>query len=86
MSNLLFGPTMKIREPVSIRPRVMYTVPVGQNPSGLVCLFFFNSRSLSDCCRCCQTMGLERKGAIYDVCVEYGAVSSPSGLLLDLIF
>ena len=30
----------------------------------------------SYCFRCCQTMGLERKKAIYDICVEYGAVSS----------
>ncbi|KAH8989736.1 PLP-dependent transferase [Lactarius akahatsu] len=34
------------------RPRVIYTVPVGQNPCG-------------------TTMGLERKKAIYDICVEY---------------
>jgi len=37
------------------RLRVIYTVAVGQNPSGL-------------------TMGLERKKAIYDVCVEYDII------------
>ncbi|KAI9453469.1 PLP-dependent transferase [Lactarius psammicola] len=37
------------------RPRVIYTVPVGQNPSG-------------------TTMGLERKKAIYDICVEYDVI------------
>ena len=31
-------------------------------------------------------MGLERKKAIYDVCVEYGAVSSSRWALKDLIF
>ncbi|KZV76403.1 PLP-dependent transferase [Peniophora sp. CONT] len=37
------------------RPHLMYTVPVGQNPSG-------------------RTMGLERKQAIYDVCVEFDII------------
>ncbi|KAH8989735.1 PLP-dependent transferase [Lactarius akahatsu] len=37
------------------RPRVIYTVPVGQNPCG-------------------TTMGLERKKAIYDICVEYDLI------------
>lgn len=37
------------------RPRVIYTVPVGQNPCG-------------------TTMGLERKKAIYDICVEYDII------------
>jgi len=37
------------------RPRVLYTVPVGQNPSGV-------------------TLGLERKKAIYDLCVEYDII------------
>ncbi|KAH9023085.1 PLP-dependent transferase [Lactarius pseudohatsudake] len=37
------------------RPRVIYTVPVGQNPCG-------------------TTMGLERKKAIYDICVEYDVI------------
>ncbi|KAI9432476.1 pyridoxal phosphate-dependent transferase [Lactarius indigo] len=37
------------------RPRVIYTIPVGQNPSG-------------------TTMGLERKKAIYDICVEYDVI------------
>ncbi|KAH9009850.1 pyridoxal phosphate-dependent transferase [Lactarius deliciosus] len=37
------------------RPRVIYTIPVGQNPCG-------------------TTMGLERKQAIYDICVEYDVI------------
>ncbi|KAH9046759.1 pyridoxal phosphate-dependent transferase [Lactarius hengduanensis] len=37
------------------RPRVIYTIPVGQNPCG-------------------TTMGLERKKAIYDICVEYDVI------------
>ncbi|KAI0299111.1 PLP-dependent transferase [Multifurca ochricompacta] len=37
------------------RPRVLYTVPVGQNPVGV-------------------TMGLERKKAIYAICVEYDII------------
>jgi len=37
------------------RPRVLYTVPVGQNPIGV-------------------TLGLERKKAIYDICVEYDII------------
>ncbi|KAM5534779.1 hypothetical protein V8D89_011495 [Ganoderma adspersum] len=37
------------------RPHVMYTVPVGQNPTGV-------------------TMGLERKKAIYDICVEFDVI------------
>lgn len=37
------------------RPRVIYTIPVGQNPCG-------------------TTMGLERKKAIYDICVEYDLI------------
>lgn len=51
-------------------------MPVGQNPCGLVSgnMQFFGPRSLADCYWRHQTMGLERKKAIYDVCVEYGAV------------
>ncbi|EJF62296.1 PLP-dependent transferase [Dichomitus squalens] len=37
------------------RPHVMYTVPIGQNPTGV-------------------TMGLERKKAIYDICVEFDII------------
>ncbi|KAI0041417.1 PLP-dependent transferase [Auriscalpium vulgare] len=37
------------------RPHVMYTVPVGQNPSG-------------------TTMGLARKAAIYEICVEFDVI------------
>ncbi|KAH9012428.1 PLP-dependent transferase [Lactarius pseudohatsudake] len=37
------------------RPRVIYTIPVGQNPCG-------------------TTMRLERKKAIYDICVEYDVI------------
>ncbi|KAI9464294.1 PLP-dependent transferase [Russula earlei] len=37
------------------RPRVIYTVPVGQNPTGV-------------------TLGLERKKAIYDLCVQYDII------------
>jgi aromatic amino acid aminotransferase I / 2-aminoadipate transaminase len=89
---MCLGPSIwahdEIRELVPIRPRVVYTVPVGQNPSGLVCgeIQYFGSRSLSDCCRYHQTMGLERKKAIYDVCVDYGAVPSSRQALFRLDF
>ncbi|KAF8313877.1 PLP-dependent transferase [Clavulina sp. PMI_390] len=36
------------------RPHVMYTVPIGQNPTG-------------------TTMGVERRKAIYEICVKYDA-------------
>ena len=34
--NLQFGAHDEMRELVPIRPRVIYTVPVGQNPNGVV--------------------------------------------------
>ena len=52
----------------------------------LATCIFFRSRSISDCGWRRQTMGLERKKAVYDICVEYGAVSSSRWAHLDLIF
>ncbi|KAI0265959.1 PLP-dependent transferase [Gloeopeniophorella convolvens] len=58
------------------RPRVIYTVPVGQNPSGAVRpptsrparLLSHHTHTHT------QTMSLARKQAIYDVCVEFDLI------------
>jgi aromatic amino acid aminotransferase I len=53
------------------RPRVLYTVPTGQNPTGG---FTASSchRYLPDLVATGATMLAERKKIIYDICVKYG--------------
>jgi aromatic amino acid aminotransferase I / 2-aminoadipate transaminase len=54
------------------RPHVIYTIPVGQNPSGAVCALSRSHRRHESHDLYSQTMGAERKKAIYDICVEFG--------------
>jgi hypothetical protein len=49
----------------------MYTVPVGQNPSGVVRISV--PLSLHNLMSCAQNVPALRKKEIYDICVEYGA-------------
>lgn len=51
----------------------MYTVPVGQNPSGAVSISYVIFVSFNVLMRP-QTMGEARKKEIYDICVEFGTI------------
>lgn len=55
------------------KPRLIYTVPVGQNPSGSVRISGLSFQSLR--LMFTQTAGLQRKKNIYDICVEHGLLS-----------
>lgn len=50
----------------------MYTIPVGQNPTGSVSPESSRLRVHAQTLLY-QTMSIERKKRIYDICVEYGS-------------